>query len=78
MKTTQYFEITRKRPDRAEIQDHWTELAVHTPDQQAVQANGRVPRWASIPEAQGRYLRVVLLKDSETAHNAFFDRRFTP
>ena len=78
MKTTQYFEITRKRPDRAEIQDHWIELAVTTPDQQAVQANGRVPRWAFIPEAQGRYLRVVLLEDSETAHNAFLDRRFTP
>jgi hypothetical protein len=28
--------------------------------------------------AQGRYLRVVLLQDGETVHNAFFDRSFTP
>jgi len=25
-----------------------------------------------------RFLRVVLLPDCETIHNAFFDRRFTP
>jgi len=25
-----------------------------------------------------RFLRVVLLPDGETIHNAFFDRRFTP
>jgi len=27
---------------------------------------------------EGRWLRVVLLEDSETVHNAFFDRRFRP
>jgi hypothetical protein len=32
----------------------------------------------SVPEAENRYLRVVLLSDGETVHNAFFDRRFTP
>lgn len=26
----------------------------------------------------GRYLRVVLLSDIQTVHNAFFDRRFEP
>jgi hypothetical protein len=26
----------------------------------------------------GRYLRVVLLSDALTVHNAFFDRRFEP
>jgi hypothetical protein len=30
----------------------------------------------SIKEAEGRYLRVVLLEDGETIHNAFFDRSF--
>jgi hypothetical protein len=25
----------------------------------------------------GRFLRVVLLADGDTVHNAFFDRRFT-
>lgn len=28
------------------------------------------------PEMDNRYLRVVLLADGETVHNAFFDRRF--
>jgi len=36
-----------------------------------------VRRWIYLAEEQ-RYLRVVLLADRETVHNAFFDRRFTP
>jgi hypothetical protein len=32
----------------------------------------------SIPEMENRYLRVILLEDGETVHNAFFDRRFVP
>jgi len=43
-----------------------------------IQADGRIRRWAQIPEAENRYLRVVLLVDGETVHNAFFDRRFVP
>ncbi|MEX2163494.1 MAG: hypothetical protein WD823_04530 [Sulfuricaulis sp.] len=34
--------------------------------------------WARIEEAEGRYLRVVLLPDGETVHNAFFDRGHKP
>ena len=34
-------------------------------------------RWVYIPEEQ-RHLRVILLADGETVHNAFFDRRFRP
>jgi hypothetical protein len=41
-------------------------------------ADGRIRRWARISEADGRFLRVILLADGETVHNAFFDRRFTP
>jgi hypothetical protein len=26
----------------------------------------------------GRYLRVILLSDGQTVHNAFFDRSFRP
>ena len=29
-----------------------------------------------IAEMDGRYLRVILLPDGETVHNAFFDRSF--
>jgi hypothetical protein len=43
-----------------------------------VQADGRIRRWSAIPEAEGKFLRVVLLADGETVHNAFFDRRFKP
>ncbi len=78
MKSTQYFELTRRRADRSVILDAWIELVVRTPIKQLIQADGRIRRWAAIPDAEGRYLRVVLLEDGETVHNAFFDRRFTP
>jgi hypothetical protein len=35
-------------------------------------------RWVQISDMEGRYLRVVLLADGETVHNAFFDRGFKP
>ena len=78
MKTTRYFEATRSRPDRAGIQDEWIQRAVERPERQQVQSDGRIRRWARIPEAGDRYLRVVLLADRETVHNAFFDRGFKP
>ncbi len=40
------------------------------------QSDGRVRLWARIPEAGGKYLRVILLEDEETIHNAFFDHAF--
>jgi hypothetical protein len=43
-----------------------------------VQADGRIRRWVRVPEMDNRYLRVILLSDGETVHNAFFDRRFSP
>ncbi len=42
-----------------------------------VQSDGRIRRWRMIPEANNRVLRVVVLEDGETVHNAFFDRSFT-
>ena len=78
MKTTAYFEAIRKRPDRAVILDEWIERAIRSPLREQVQADGRIRRWVQVPEAGGRFLRVVLLADGETVHNAFFDRRFVP
>lgn len=78
MKTTRYFDAIRVRPDRAAIRDEWIERAIRKPYRENVQADGRIRRWAQIPEAENRYLRVVLLADGETVHNAFFDRRFEP
>jgi hypothetical protein len=78
VKFTRYFLEIRKRPDRAMIQDEWLERAIRNPLREAVQADGRIRRWVKIDEMEGRYLRVILLPDGETVHNAFFDRRFEP
>ena len=77
MKVTKYFEAIRSRPDRAVIQDEWILRVVASPEREYVQADGRVRRWAKIEE-EGRYLRVILLPDRETVHNAFFDRGYRP
>jgi len=60
------------------ITDDWILRVVHAPEREHVQEDGRIRRRARIPEAGGRYLRVVLLPDGETVHNAFFDRGFRP
>lgn len=78
MKTTSYFSFTRSRPDRAAIRDEWIEATMTAPEHEVVQPDGRIRRWRRIADADGRYLRVVLLADGETVHNAFFDRRFQP
>lgn len=78
MKTTAYFDAIRSRPDRAIIERAWIERVMAAPEAESVQADGRVRLWGRIPEREGRYLRVILLADRETVHNAFFDRGFTP
>lgn len=75
MKTTQYFDYTRKRPDRAQIRKEWIQLAIQHPVKIERQLDGRIKKWARIEEVE-KYLRVVLLEDGETVHNAFFDRSF--
>lgn len=75
MKTTQYFDYTRKRPDRAHIKEDWIKTVVENPAKVEVQSDGRIRKWARITDA-GKYLRVILLDDGETVHNAFFDRSF--
>ncbi len=75
MKTTQYFDYTRKRPDRAQIKEDWIKTVIEKPAKIEVQSDGRVRKWARISEV-GKYLRVILLDDGETVHNAFFDRSF--
>jgi hypothetical protein len=76
MKTTQYFRYTRQRPDRVMIRDEWIELAINDPLRKAIQSDGRIRCWARIVEMDNRVLRVILLEDGETVHNAFFDRSF--
>ncbi len=76
MKTTQYFIYTRERPDRSIIKDEWIEYVIQNPLQEERQSDGRIRRWARISEMGNRALRVILLDDGETVHNAFFDRDF--
>ncbi len=75
MKTTDYFKHVRMRPDRATIRDEWIDQVVAHPQKTQVQSDGRIRKWARIAEA-GKVLRVILLEDGETVHNAFFDRSF--
>jgi hypothetical protein len=76
VKTTAYFREMRKRPDRAAILDEWITATIESPLAEAIQDDGRIRRWRRIPEMDNRALRVILLDDGETVHNAFFDRRF--
>ncbi len=78
MKTSAYFDAMRSRADRADILDEWVRRAVRAPVCEVIQEDGRIRRWALIPEMENRYLRVILLNDGETVHNAFFDRGFKP
>jgi hypothetical protein len=78
VKTTRYFDAMRSRPDRAAIRNEWIERVVSHAKFQRVQADGRQRRWARILEAGSRWLRVVVLADGETVHNALFGRGFEP
>ena len=75
MKTTGYFAHIRNRPDRAAITDEWIEEAIRSPVRTEIQADGRIRKWDWISEV-GRFLRVILLEDGETVHNAFLDRSY--
>ena len=75
MKFTRYFEYTRNRPDRAIIKEKWIRYVIESPEKTETQSDGRIRKWAYISEME-KYLRVILLEDGETVHNAFFDRSF--
>ncbi len=74
-KVTEYFKYTRSRLDRVEIKDEWILKVINQPIMVKKQSDGRYKKQAYIEEVD-KYLRVILLEDEETVHNAFFDRRF--
>jgi hypothetical protein len=76
--TTEYFRAIRGRPDRRDIRDEWIQRVIREPQREERQQDGRIRRWGVVPEAGGRHLRVILLADGETVHNAFFDRGYEP
>jgi hypothetical protein len=78
VKTTRYFEeqVLRKRPY---IRREWCENAQQTAVRREKQSDGRIRLWVKVTisgESNPRFLRVVILEDGETIHNAFFDRNF--
>ena len=75
MKFTQYFLATQLRDDRKNIKQGWIEFVFNNPVLEEIQIDGRIKRWAFIEEAN-KYLRIIILDDKETVHNAFFDRNF--
>lgn len=76
MKLTRYFQALRQRRDRAIIRDEWIQYVIDHPVKEIIQQDGRIRRWAPIKEMEGKHLRVILLPDRQTVHNAFFDRSF--
>jgi hypothetical protein len=75
MKFTEYFLFTRQRAGRAAIRDEWIKQTLENPVKTEIQSDGRIRKWRYIEE-EGKYLRLILLPDGETVHNAFFDRGF--
>ena len=77
MKTTRYFEeqVLRKRPF---IRIEWIEAVLAAPLTRIVQPDRRIRLWASVVDDSGKsyILRVVMLDDGETVHNALFDRNY--
>ncbi|MGF1679100.1 MAG: hypothetical protein ACFCUX_07900 [Candidatus Methylacidiphilales bacterium] len=73
---TEYFQHTRQRPDRVGIKDEWIEHVIAHPEDEEIQSDGRIRRWARISDFENRALRVILLEDGQTVHNAFFDRDY--
>jgi len=63
------------RPDRRGIDLADVSRAISQPARKERQADGRVRFWYWVPERE-RWLRVVTEPDSETVHNAFWDRKF--
>jgi len=75
MKTTKYFDYKRQRTDRSKIRIEWIEYVITNPEKSEIQSDGGIRKWAKIPEVN-KYLRVIILEDGQTVHNAFFDRNY--
>ncbi len=75
MKKTKYFDFRKQQPDRKDIKVEWIQRVLDSPLQTEIQTDGRKKLWGRIEEVD-KYLRVVVLEDGETVHNAFFDRSF--
>jgi hypothetical protein len=77
LKTTRYFR-TQVLPKRPYLNETNIQRAIHSAEVRRSQPDGRTRLWARMDEFDGRWMRVVLLEDEETVHNAFLDRDGPP
>lgn len=77
MKKTDYFANSVQRKHAAARRENWVQSVIDNPVEMDTdnQPDGRIALWGEITET-GQYLRVVLLSDGETVHNAFVDGNF--
>lgn len=73
---TRYFanDVLPRRPELDPIE---IRRVIAQPEKKALQKDGRI-RLYGFAASLGCYLRVVLLSDGETVHNAFPDEDFVP
>ena len=74
MKSTEYFQnkVMLKRPY---LRAAWIEQVISAPEHTDTEESGRIRYWGYVAEIK-KYLRVVVLEDGLTVHNAFPDRRY--
>jgi hypothetical protein len=74
MKTTRYFDeqILNKR---TYLTYQMCLEVIMNPIKKEIQDDGRTRYWAHVAELN-KVIRVVVLEDGETIHNAFMDRNF--
>lgn len=78
MATTRYFieQVLRKRPY---LTEQMCRSVLANPVHEIVQDDGRIRIWGRVVDPRDgsqRVLRVIVLQDRQTLHNAFFDRDF--
>lgn len=74
---TDYFR-TVVRPKRPYLSDELVTAVVASPEVRHVQSDGRIRLWHRAESLGWRWIRVVLLPDGLTVHNAFLDRDGPP
>ena len=74
LKTTRYFEeqILQKR---SYLTIEMCEKVINNPLKKERQPDGRLRYWGMVPELN-KIIRVVVLEDGNTIHNAFMDRTY--
>lgn len=74
MKSTRYFE-EQILVKRTYLTIEMCVKVINNPLKKEIQQDGRTRYWGFVPELD-KIIRVVVLEDGETIHNAFMDRGY--